>query len=41
MSGQHYAPANLSLGKEASVPSGQEDGWVTDPAWNWGEEKNP
>jgi hypothetical protein len=40
LSGQLYAQAALSPGKEPLVPTGEEDGWASEPAGCGGEEKN-
>jgi hypothetical protein len=33
LSGQLHAPAALSTGKELLVPTGQENGWFSEPVW--------
>lgn len=34
-SGHCHSPAALPLGKEALLPTGQEDGWTPEPVWTF------
>jgi hypothetical protein len=41
VSGQLHVPAALPLGKEPTVPTGQEAGWAPEPVWTlWRREKS-